>query len=183
MFVDDLVGQRQQQSLIALPAFHPWFVADAKLPFVAAGRCITGCALGRFPAQRIHIRAPPEQAAKECDLLPGCQVNRSGSVHRGRWNGLARGRLFLFDAMLLQQRLEAGILLAEPPQHLRVIVPFRFRQGRTPPSDPPYHPQHPNPSYVHLAIPPTGVPPGQPAVWGPEYGSPSTPGRTCVSGR
>ena len=110
MVIDHLIGHGQQLALVAIATFHPGLVADARFPLVTAGWCIAGRSLGRFPALRIDILPPPEQAAEQGNLAVG---GEKGWGWCGDW--FRDGRFFPGDTVPGQQDLEAGILLAQPP--------------------------------------------------------------------
>ncbi len=60
--VNDVISERQQQAVSAFAAFHPLLVAEADLPFVAAGRGVARLAAVLFlPAYRVDIGTATEQ--------------------------------------------------------------------------------------------------------------------------
>lgn len=116
--VEGLIGQWDQQPMMAIGALDPRLLADARTPFVSTRGRIAGLARFAFPAHRVDVRATAEQAAKERDLVVGRErCRRSRCNGRGRRLGYPPG-----DAVRVQQPCQSDVLVAQPFQFLREFV-------------------------------------------------------------
>jgi len=66
VIVDHRIGQRDQQTVIAVAALYVRFLADAGAPLISTGWCVARLVRAfAFPADWINIRASAKQSAED----------------------------------------------------------------------------------------------------------------------
>lgn len=82
--IDDLIGYGQKRTMSAIAAFDLRFAADARDPFIGAGRSIPSLiGLDVLPTLREYVFPPTKQRAKQGDLRSRTRGVRDGRAADG----------------------------------------------------------------------------------------------------
>lgn len=108
--VDHRIGQRNQQSIAAIPALDARLLADTGAPFVRAGWRVARLAAGlAFPADGVNVGAAAKQPAKQCHLLSSGKPGRL-RLSRHKNDRLRRTPL---DTVRFEQRDQARVFSSQ----------------------------------------------------------------------